>query len=59
MHIISLYFQLYLKKFGYLEECADEESLAMSNPETVSFAIKAFQRFAGLNETGSCTISNI
>lgn len=49
------YFQLYLKNFGYLEESAR----AVRDQQVVSTAIKEFQRFSGLSETGNWTVVNI
>lgn len=59
MHNHYLYFQLYLKKFGYLEHTTGKKQLATMGREAVSAAIKDFQRFAGLRKTGECTIINI
>lgn len=56
-HFLSL--QMYLKKFGYLEDSAGQETSALRAQEVVSNAIKDFQRFAGLNETGNCATINI
>lgn len=56
MHERFLYFQLYLKKFGYLEESAGQKTSAFRAQEVVLNAIKDFQRFSGLKETGNYII---
>ncbi|GIY55168.1 stromelysin-3 [Caerostris darwini] len=43
---------LYLHKFGYLEDNGYRVG-ALVGPETISSAIKDFQRFAGINQTGT------
>lgn len=52
--MILFYFQLYLKNFGYIEESTG----GIIGLEAVSIAIKDFQKFAGLSETGNCTLIN-
>ncbi|GBM77998.1 Matrix metalloproteinase-16 [Araneus ventricosus] len=42
---------LYLQKFGYLEDSGYRVG-ALVAPDTINSAIKDFQRFAGLNQTG-------
>lgn len=49
-----LYFQLYLKKYGYLEEIS-----TILDQGAISNAIKDFQAFVGLRKTGKCTFINI
>lgn len=44
---------LYLQKFGYLEpESEGYRTSAILGPDAISSALKDFQRFAGLNQTG-------
>ena len=47
------FLQMYLSKFGYMEEAnKDMRTASLLHPSAVSNAIAEFQRFAGLNETG-------
>lgn len=48
------YFQLFLQKFGYLNETNGYRTGAILGPDAISIAIKDFQRFVGLEETGKC-----
>lgn len=43
---------LYLQKFGYLEESTSFRSGAILATDSLTDALKDFQRFAGLNQTG-------
>ena len=43
---------LYLQKFGYLEESIGYRTGAILGTDAITSAIKDFQRFAGLNQTG-------
>lgn len=45
-----------MEKIGYLENAADQETLAIKGQEAVSSAIKNFEKFSGLNEKGTSTI---
>ena len=42
---------MYLQKYGYMNE-SSSNSASLISEEAVSLAIKDFQRFAGLAETG-------
>ncbi|XP_054709700.1 matrix metalloproteinase-16-like [Uloborus diversus] len=44
---------MYLQKFGYIDTASDSyRTGAILGPDTVAIALKDFQRFAGLNQTG-------
>ncbi len=41
-----------MQKFGYLDDPSDYRTGAIIGADGISNAIKDFQRFAGLNQTG-------